>query len=412
MPIIRTLSLLFLICLLVCSRSLAQDWPQWRGPQRDGIVKDFAAPAVWPEKLKLVWKMPVGGGYSSPIVSQGKIWLHSRQGETEVVSCFDYNTGKQLWSQSYPSGFNKNQYATQMGKGPFSTPVLYQGHLYTLGVSAVLSCFDAATGALKWRKDFGAPNTSKMFCGTAMSPLIDGGNVIVHVGDDIRGGQMIAFNAKTGQERWKLDCDGPGYASPILATLGGTRQLVTMTRKSVIGVAAQSGQLLWTLPWADDWDENIVTPLQYKDLLILSGVRKGTLALRVTKQTAQWQTQQVWHNAELTMYMNSPVLAGEHLFGFTNKRKGQLFCLEAATGKVLWTTEGRDGANAALLNTSAALLMLTADGNLFAVQKNAQGFQQLAKYAVADSATFAHPVVSGKRVLVKDEAALTLWSLE
>ncbi|MBI1765468.1 MAG: PQQ-like beta-propeller repeat protein [Acidobacteria bacterium] len=402
----------YLLLAISTPTTLAQDWPQWRGPQRDGVVNDFATPAVWPEKLKLVWKTPVGGGYSSPVVSQGKVWLHSRKDETEVVSCFDYNIGKLLWSQSYPSGFNKNQYATQMGKGPFSTPVLYQGHLYTLGVSAVLSCFDAATGVLKWRRDFGVPNTSKMFCGTAMSPLIDGGNVIVHVGDDIRDGQMIAVNAKTGQESWKLDCDGPGYASPILATLGGTRQLVTMTRKSVIGVAAQTGQLLWTLPWADDWDENIVTPLQYKDLLILSGVRKGTLAVRVTKQAAQWQTQQVWHNAELTMYMNSPVLSGEHFFGFTNKRKGQLFCLEAATGKVLWTTEGRDGANAALLNTPAALLMLTADGNLFAVQKSAQGFKQLAKYAVADSATYAHPVVGGKRILVKDEAALALWSLE
>jgi outer membrane protein assembly factor BamB len=408
----KKLLLLFLIFPLLCSLSIAQDWPQWRGPQRDGVVKDFAAPALWPEKLKLVWKTPVGGGYSSPVVSGGKVWLHSRQDENEVVSCLDYNTGKVLWSQSYASGFNKNQYATQMGKGPFSTPVLYQGHLYTLGVSAVLSCYDAATGVLKWRKDFGAPNTTKMFCGTAMSPLIDGGNVIVHVGDDMRGGQMIAFDAKTGKERWKLDCDGPGYASPILTTLGGTRQLVTMTRKSVISVAPQNGQLLWTLAWPDDWDENIVTPLQYKDLLILSGVRKGTVAVRVAKQGAQWQTQQVWHNPELTMYMNSPVLSGEHLFGFTNKRKGQLFCLDAATGKVLWMTEGRDGANAALLNTPAALLMLTTDGNLLAVQKSAQGFKQLAKYAVADSATYAHPVVSGKRILVKDEAALALWSLE
>jgi outer membrane protein assembly factor BamB len=168
----QKLTVLLLLMLLAVPFSHAQDWPQWRGPQRDGVVKDFVAPVTWPEKLKLVWKTPVGGGYSSPVVSQGKVWLHTRQDETEVVSCLDFNTGKVLWRQSYPSGFNKNQYATQMGKGPFSTPVLYQGRLYTLGVNALLSCFDATTGTLKWRKDFGVPNTSKMFCGTAMSPVI------------------------------------------------------------------------------------------------------------------------------------------------------------------------------------------------------------------------------------------------
>ncbi len=404
----------FAIVLLIVlgSVGLAQDWPQWRGPQRDGVVKDFAAPAVWPEKLKLVWKTPVGSGYSSPIISQGKVWLHARQEENEVVSCLDFKTGKVLWSQRYPNGFKKNQYAKEMSAGPFSTPLLYQGKLYTLGVNAVLSCFDAATGALKWRKELGTPDTSKMFCGTAMSPVNEDGALIVHTGDDIRGGLLTAFDAATGKERWKLECDGPGYASPIVATLGGVRQLVTMTRKSVIGVGARDGKLLWTLPWPDEWDENIVTPLQFNDLLILSGVRKGTQAIRVVKEGAGWTTKPAWQNVELTMYMNSPVLDGAHLYGFTNKRKGQLFCLEAATGKVLWMTEGRDGANAALLNAPTALLMLTADANLFVVQKSATGFKQLAKYAVADSATYAHPVASGKRILVKDEAALALWSLE
>src|SRR5207244_2803113 len=114
----------------------------------------------------------------------------------------------------------------QMGGGPFSTPVLHQGKLYTLGVNALLSCFDANTGALKWRKDFGIPDTSKMFCGTAVSPVIDGDNVIVYVGDDIKGGQLVAFDAATGSEKWKWTGEGPGYASPIIVELAGTRQLV------------------------------------------------------------------------------------------------------------------------------------------------------------------------------------------
>src|SRR5262245_53574275 len=110
----------------------AQDWAQWRGPNRDGVVKDFVAPAKWPEKLKLIWKAEVGWGYSSPVVSKDRAWIHTRKGEEEIISCLDLNTGKIVWSKSYPVAFSKNQYATQMGKGPHSTPVLYDGKLYTL----------------------------------------------------------------------------------------------------------------------------------------------------------------------------------------------------------------------------------------------------------------------------------------
>jgi outer membrane protein assembly factor BamB len=401
------------VFILSCVATVsAQDWTQWRGPQRDGVVTNFTAPAAWPEKLKLVWKTPVGSGYSSPIVFQNKAWVFSRKDETEVVSCLDLKTGKVLWSQSYGVPFKQNQYATEMGRGPHSTPMLYQGKLYTLGVNAVLSCFDANTGAVKWRKDFGIPDTSKMFCGTAMSPVIENGNIIVHVGDDIKGGLMIAFDATLGKEVWKLNCDGPGYASPIVMTVEGTRQLVTMTDKSVLGVEVKTGAQLWKLAWPDEWNENIVTPTLYKNTLILSGVRKGTMAVQVQKSGAQWMTKQVWHNPELTMYMNSPVLDGEYFYGLSAKRKGQFFCAEAATGKVLWTTEGREGNQAAVLNTKDALFILTSDANLIVAKKAADKFQQLAKYSVADSATYAHPILFGKRILVKDNATLALWSLE
>jgi outer membrane protein assembly factor BamB len=390
----------------------AQDWTQWRGPNRDGVVTNFTAPAAWPEKLKLVWKTPVGSGYSSPIVFQNKAWVFSRKDETEVVSCLDLKTGKMLWSQSYGVPFKKNQYANEMGKGPYATPVLYQGKLYTLGVNAVLSCLDANTGALKWRKDFGIPDTSKMFCGTAMSPVIENGNVIVHIGDDIKGGLMIAFDAATGQEKWKLNCDGPGYASPIVLTLEGTRQLVTMTDKSVLGVDVRTGTQLWRLAWPDEWNENIVTPTLYKNTLILSGVRKGTMAVQIVKNGAQWTIKQVWHNPELTMYMNSPVLGGEYFYGMSAKRKGQFFCAEAATGKILWSMEGREGNQAAVLNAKDALFILTSDANLIVAKKATDKFQQLAKYSVADSATYAHPILFGKQILIKDDATLALWSLE
>ncbi|HZS03248.1 MAG TPA: PQQ-binding-like beta-propeller repeat protein [Blastocatellia bacterium] len=404
-----------MLCALVLSNLIhsayAQDWSQWRGPNRDGVVRDFTAPAVWPDKLKLAWKTPVGAGYSSPVVFKDRVWIHSRRGEEEVVSCLDLKTGKILWSKSYPVSFTKNQYAVEMGKGPHSTPVLFNSRLYTLGVTAVLSCFDAQTGELKWRKDFGQPDTSKLFTGTSMSPVIDRGNVIVHVGDD-RGGSMIAFDAATGREKWKWTGDGPGYASPIVIELAGARQVVTMTDKSVIGVAAQTGELLWRLPWPDEWNENIVTPTVCKNLLILSGVRKGTMAVQVAKNGDKWETKQVWHNPEIAMYMNSPVADGDHLYGLSAKRKGQFFCLEAATGKILWATTGREGFNASLLNAGSFLFILTNDASLIVAGKSQQGFEQVAKYSVADRPTFAHPVVTGGRILIRDDAAIALWTLE
>ncbi len=400
------------VAVAAIQTALAQDWAQWRGPNRDGVTNDFLAPAVWPEKLKPIWKTEVGSGYSSPVVSKDRAWIHSRKGEEEVVSCLDLRTGKIVWSKGYPVAFTKNRYATEMGKGPYSTPALYDGRLYTLGATAILSCFDANTGELKWRKDFGAPDTSKMFCGTAFSPVIDQGNLIIYVGDDIKGGSMFAFDPATGRERWKWTGEGPGYASPIVVDLEGARQIVTMTDKSVIGVESKTGKFLWRMPWPDEWNENIVTPILYKNLLIFSGVRKGTVAAQLAKNGAEWTAKQVWHNPEIAMYMNSPVLEGDHLFGMSSKRKGQYFCLEAATGKVLWTTEGREGGGAAILNTKGALLILTSDANLIVTKKSAKGFEQVAKYSVADSATHAHPVALGKRLLVKDDASIALLAVE
>jgi outer membrane protein assembly factor BamB len=401
------------LCLMIATAqsALAQNWPQWRGPHRDGAVADFIAPSVWPEKLKLKWKATVGSGVSSPVAEAGRVWIHSRRGDDEVVSCLNLKSGKPLWSKSYPAPFAGYSAAARVGKGPYSTPVLFGGRLYTLGVTAILSCFDAQTGELIWRRDFGPVDISNMFTGAGMSPLIDRGSVIVHVGDDRRG-MLLALDAASGEEKWRWSGDGPGYASPIAVEFEGERQLVTMTDKAVIGVAAQSGQLLWRIPWPDKFNENIVTPVSYKDMLIFSGVRKGALAVRVKKQGNQWTTQEVWSNPEVCMYMSSPILDGDYLFGMSDKRKGQFFCLNAATGKVAWTTEGREGSNAAIVSAKGVLFILTDEARLIAARMSASGFEPIKTYLVADSQTLAHPVVCGKQIIIKDAEGLTLWSLD
>ena len=390
----------------------AQEWTQWRGANRDGVVKNFDAPATWPKTLTRAWKVEVGEGFSSPVAAGRRVYLHTRKGEQEIVSALDLETGKTLWTNSYATPFNKNQYAVEMGKGPNSTPLLHEGRLYTLGVTAILSAFDAQTGELKWRKDFSAQvDTSKLFTGTAMSPVVEKGLVIVHVGDD-RGGSVIAFDAATGKERWAWKGDGPGYASPIVVDLAGGRQVVTLTDKSVVGLAADSGKLLWKMPFPDEWNENIVTPVLYGKTLILSGVRKGTMAVEIVKGASGLEAKQIWHNPKVAMYMSSPVLDGDYLYGMSHLRKGQFFCLNAKTGELLWATEGREGPNASVLSAGNVLLFLTEDAELIVASKSRKSFEPLARYTVADAGTWAHPVVLGKQILIKDNTSLALWRVE
>ena len=152
------------LVVLALALPLTADWPQWRGLNRDGVSRDFSAPSTWPTTLNEVWKLTVGEGHSSPVTSNGRIYLLTRQGEEEVVLCLDASTGKQLWRASYPAAYTMNPAATGHGKGPKSTPVVSDGKLFTFGINGVLSCFDARSGSLKWRQEFSKqyPKTSPL----------------------------------------------------------------------------------------------------------------------------------------------------------------------------------------------------------------------------------------------------------
>jgi outer membrane protein assembly factor BamB len=179
---------LIAVVALILVLPLAADWPQWRGTNRDGVTRDFAAPSTWPATLKETWKVTVGEGHSSPVTSEGRIYVLARQGEDEIVLCLEASTGKQLWRANYPAAYTMNPAATGHGKGPKSTPVVSGGRLFTFGINGVLSCFDARSGRLHWRKEFSKqyPNTSPLY-GTAMSPIVANGLCIAHVGGHDKG---------------------------------------------------------------------------------------------------------------------------------------------------------------------------------------------------------------------------------
>ncbi|HYE65374.1 MAG TPA: PQQ-binding-like beta-propeller repeat protein [Pyrinomonadaceae bacterium] len=386
------------------------DWPQWRGPERNGNVAGFNAPQVWPKSLKEEWKVTVGVGHSSPLLVDGKIYVFARQGEEEVLLCLDAVNGKEVWRSAQAVTYEMHPAARAHGKGPKSTPVVSHGNVYTLGISGILSCHDARTGKVKWRKDFSKqyPQTSPLY-GTAMSPLVEGDLLIAHVGGHDKGA-LTAFDAQTGTVKWSYDADGPAYSSPIVVTLAGARQVVTFTQKEFVGVSAATGKLLWKIPAKTGYDTNSVTAIAYKDMLILSREDQGLAAIRPSKQGAEIVVQEVWRNTENELYMNSPVLQGNLLFGLSVRKKGQFFCIDADTGKTLWQSPGRMGENAAILNAGRVLLLLTNDANLIVLQPGAKEYSPIAQYTVANSQTWAHPVLSGKRILIKDET--TLASLE
>lgn len=393
--------------LLVCAAS-AQDWPQWRGPRRDGTTS-AAMPAEWPERLRQVWKASVGEGHSSPVVSGERVFQFARQGDNEAVLAFDLASGRQIWKAEYAAPYRASFAARAHGKGPKSTPVIAGGRLYTLGISGILSAYDIQSGRLAWRKTFEKQfgSTSPDY-GTAASPVADGKILIAYTGGD-SGGALTAFDLESGEVKWAWSGDGPGYGSPVLADIDGKRHVIVESEKQIISVSAADGGLLWSMPFKTPFSQNAVTALVVSGLIILAGLDQPTFGLRV-RWNGKWDLEKVWETKEAGMYMSSPVPAGSLVYGFSNRNKGQLFGLDPASGKVVWRGPARQGENAALVAAGDTLLALTTGASLQVFRAGGDGLQPLRDYKVSDSETWAYPAVTGKGVLVKDKETLALWS--
>lgn len=392
--------------LAIAQTTNAQDWSQWRGPQRNGVVPASYAPKAWPESLKRIWRVETGEGYASPLVVGGKVFVHSRQDPEEIVMALDYATGKTLWQQKYQAPFTKNQYAVKMAKGPNATPLVVGNRLFTMGVTGVVNAWDTATGKLLWTKDFSKTvDTSKLFCGTAASPLLVNGLVVIQVGSDVHGGQIMALDPATGNSRWEWKGTGPGYASPVIIDVAGEQQIVAMTEGSIVGLSSK-GVELWTAPFPDEWHENIVTPIWTGSLLVVSGPRQGTHAYSLTQAAGKWQATEVWKNAEVAMYMSSPVFGDGLIYGHSEKRKGQFVALDAKTGVIHWITEGREGEHASVMLTPGNLVYLTNNADLIVVRRGTEKYEVAKRYDVAESATWASPVFLGTDLLIRDASGL------
>jgi outer membrane protein assembly factor BamB len=390
--------------LSLAAAALSQDWPQWRGPNRDGVAHGVQVPARWPRALTEEWKAEVGEGIASPVVAGGSVYVFARQAGDEVLRCLDLTGGKERWrSEPYPAPFEPHPAAALYGKSPRSTPAVAEGKVYTFGVSGILSCLDAGTGKVVWRKDFSRHYPAY---GTSASPLVADGLCVVPVGDGVKQGELTALDARTGEPRWRYaDGSGPAYGSPVLADLAGERQVVTFTSWNLLGLSAATGKRLWRVEAPFDGQERCVTPLVAGDLIVFAEYKKPVRAVRLERGESGITAKDAWTAKGVTLYYNSPVAAGGRLFGFS-ARKGSFFCLDARSGDAVWESGNRSAGNASVLSAGGVVLFLTDRGQLTVVRAGAAAYEPVAEYRVSDAETHAHPVFLGDRILVKDRTTL------
>ncbi len=401
---------LMVVCVLLIGAGVvfAQDWPQWRGTNRDGNARGFTAPQKWPKELTQKWKVTVGSGDSTPALVGNKLYVFARQGDEEVTLCLNAGNGKEVWKDKYAAQAVTG--AARGHPGPRSSPTVVDGKVLTIGVGGVLSCLDAATGDVVWRKDPFPKVVPRFF--TSISPIVVDGMVIAHLGGQ-GNGAIIAYDLASGSEKWRWSDEGPDYGSPALLRVAGTKQIATPTEKSIVGIGVADGKLLWQLPSIPPRRAyNAATPIVDGQTVIYSGAGRGTKAVRIEKQGNGFAAKELWNNAELGVQFNTPVLKDGLLFGLTDRNN--LFCINAQTGQTKWTDATPRGSRGfgAIVGAGSCLVVLANDSELIVFKPDDNEYSEITRYKVADTVTYAHPIISGKRVFVKDEDSLAMWIIE
>ncbi len=407
LPIVGVLVVGVLVVGIPPGMATGQDWPQWRGPERDGRATEFDAPSAWPETLEEHWSVEVGTGYATPLVVGDTLFAFARQGEEEVLLALDPGTGEVRRRSAYPAPFDMSPATARHGPGPKATPAFAEGRIFVHGMTGSVSAFDADSGERLWH----VPGTDvEPLYHTSMSPLVVDDAVIVHVGghDD---GALTAFDVASGEVVWSWDGDGPAYGSAMRFRLDGADQVVAFTQEHFVGVEADSGALLWIRPFETPSTTSSQTPLLHGDLVIQNGRDNGVTAFRALRRDDAWATDDVWHTREASFHMANPVVWNGVLFGLSHLRRGQYVGIDLETGEVLWSSDPRQAENAAMAVAGDFILSLQEDAELVVFEASRDGLRELRRYEVADSATWAQPAWSGQRIFVKDVSRITLWTV-
>ncbi|HVK17019.1 MAG TPA: PQQ-binding-like beta-propeller repeat protein [Fimbriiglobus sp.] len=404
-----------LVAGLVVLSFAAADWPQWRGPNRDAKVTGFTAPKAWPKELTKKWTVPVGNANATPALVGDRLYVFAREGGSEVTRCLDAASGKELWQDKYEVQ-GATPPAAGPHEGPRASPAVADGKVVTYGVRGTLSCLDAGSGKTLWRKDDFKGSWPTFY--TSSSPVIADGLCIAQLGGKEGGrgkssGGIVAYDLATGAEKWRWTEDSTDYASPALLTADGVKAVVAATDGNVVALGLADGKLLWkvSFPIKQRMQYNAATPVVDGQTVIYSGAGRGTRAVRLEKQGDGLAAKELWSNDETAVQYNTPIVKDGLVFGITNR--DALFCIDAKSGKTAWTAPLKGGRGfGSVVDLGPVLMALTPAAQLVVFEPSDSGLKQVASYKVADTPTYAYPVVAGNRVFVKDNSSLTLWTIE
>ncbi len=392
-----------------------EEWPQWRGRLRDGVIAMPDLLRDWPESgPPRKWKKPGGDGYSSFAAAGGRAFTMLAVDDKEAVVCWDLATGKERWRHEYDPA------ATFDCGGPRATPTLDGDRLYTVSAAGRLMCLDHEKGKVVWEKDLreavgGVPPK----WGYAFSPLVEGDLVYTMPGGP--GGRCLAaFRKDTGELAWASQDDPAGYSSPVAATIGGGRQVIFFTGRRLLGVTPDEGKLLWEFPWATPFEVNAATPVvvrartgakEFAYVFISSGYEKGSALVRVAREGEAFEARPVYSSRELCSHFASPVRRGEYLYGLDETR--DLTCLNLRTGEVAWRF-ARDEAKedqdirqrsykkGSLIRVDDLLVVLGEDGKLALVEATPEAYREVAAFRPFRDRCWALPVVAEGMLLARD----------
>jgi outer membrane protein assembly factor BamB len=390
----------------------AADWPQWRGPGRDGHIPAAEPPlASLPAEARVIWKMPAGTGLASPVVAGDRVAVFDHAGGQEVLRVLNRKTGAEMWRAEVDATFTD----AQSPPGPRCTPVIDGDTVFVQSGRGELQCRRLADGQLVWRTrftdDFGAvfigergntPGAARH--GNTGSPLVHGGHLIASVGG-LKGAGIVCFDKNSGRVVWKSLDEQAAYAAPILARIGEADQVVDFMVRGVFAVNPASGRLLWHFPMETAYARHVTTPVVWKDRVAVASHQAGLVGIRVVRNGEDWAAEQAWLNQEAAMNYASPVRVGEHLYGLGPRRN--IICVSLQTGEIAWSQEGYfqsapDKAHAGFLVSGNHLLMLADSGELVLFGASPAGFQEKGRLQVCGF-NWCNPAYADGQLFLRDQ---------
>jgi outer membrane protein assembly factor BamB len=401
----RGIAALAALALAACAAAAAAgDWPQFRGPHRDGVSPEARLSRAWPaDGPRRLWQVPIGEGYSHLSVAAGRIYTLYGANGAENLSAYDAASGRQLWVTRIDSELINNQ-----GNGPRSTPTFDAGTLYVQSAQGQLDAVSAATGKVIWhhdlRSEFGAVVPT---WGMASSPLVEGDLLLAAVGGR-SGHTAMAFDKRSGRVVWAALDDKPGYASPIAITAAGVRQAVFFTGGALAGVAAADGRVLWRIPWETDYDVNAATPLFVApdQLFVSSGYDTGAALFRIGGDPRHVTVEPVWKSRGLKNQFSSSVLAGDYLYGFDN---GTFKCVNARTGEERWKHRGLG--HGSVILADGMLVVLSEGGKLALVDATPEDYRERAGFQALNGRCWTGPSLADGKLFLRNGEAMEAFDV-